>query len=253
MDANPVTFLMSENPHYSRAPITEALIDIRVNTGGKATLDDLAKVHASIDAEYPTRRNQVVVEGQMTAGAQVTAAARQTHIGYTCLNSDERQIVQVRLDGFTFSRLAPYDRWETFREEARRLWDIYRTAVKLTGIIRLAVRYINRLDLPAPTELGDYLRTYPEIAPDLPQLLGGYFMQVNLPLPDLPGTLLITQAISPPPAPELSSVILDIDIFRDTGLPQNEDEVWAFFELLRQRKNQVFHACITDRTKELIS
>ena len=49
------------------------------------------------------------------------AGLRQEQNGYIFASSDERQIFQARLDGFSFSRLAPYDRWETFRDEARRL------------------------------------------------------------------------------------------------------------------------------------
>jgi uncharacterized protein (TIGR04255 family) len=57
---------------------------------------------------------------------------------------------------------------------------------------------------------------------------------------------MINVAMVPPPVPTVVSVVLDLDLFRTTNLPQTEDELWAFFEKLRHRKNQVFEACITD-------
>lgn len=32
----------------------------------------------------------------------------------------------------------------------------------------------------------------------------------------------------------------------------DEEGVWSFFEELHVRKNQIFEACLTDRTRELI-
>ena len=72
------------------------------------------------------------------------------------------------------------------------------------AIERLAVRYINRIDVPSPgIDLKQYFRTSPEISPDLPQELSGYFMQLTLPQPDLGGAVLINQAIIPPPKPDM--------------------------------------------------
>jgi uncharacterized protein (TIGR04255 family) len=74
------------------------------------------------------------------------------------------------LDGFAMSRLAPYENWNAVRDEARRLWDIYRSIAKPSKLIRLAVRYINRIDMPLPLgDFKDYLRTVPDVSPDLPQ------------------------------------------------------------------------------------
>lgn len=119
-------------------------------------------------------------------------------------------------------------------------------------VIRLAVRYINRIDLPLPVhDLKDYLRTVPEVSPDLPQGLAGYFMQVAIPQEDIKSTVLLNETIVPPAKPDVVSVVLDIDIFRTEDLPSEEEPMWGLFEELRIRKNSVFEACITDRTREL--
>lgn len=239
--------------HYSRAPITEALIDLRAELPDGVTLATLSDVHSSIKADYPMRQDFLIVQGQMVAGASVGATASQTQVGYIFSSSDQKQILQARLDGFTFSRLAPYHRWETFRNEAQRLWSLYQLIAEPKRINRLALRYINRLDLPWPfKDLKDYLRTVPEVSPDLPQGLSGYFMQLQIPQEDIRATLILNQAFMPPQMPDVISVLLDIELGREIELPDPE-AVWDVLEQLHTRTDQVFEACITDLTRELIN
>jgi uncharacterized protein (TIGR04255 family) len=121
------------------------------------------------------------------------------------------------------------------------------------AVLRLAVRYINRLDIPAQKiEIKDYFRTMPEVSPDLPQLLVGFFMQLRIPHEDLSCEMLLNQAIVPPPRADTVSVVLDVDLFRTADVPSDEDAIWDYFEKLHVRKNAVFEACITERTRELI-
>ena len=129
---------------------------------------------------------------------------------------------------------------------------MYRSVAKPTKVTRLAVRYVNRLDLPLPVaDLKEYLRTVPEVSSDLPQNLAGYFMQLRIPQVDIKSLLLLNQAIIDPAKPGVASVVLDNDVFRDDDPPTDEQGVGDFFEVLRKRKNDVFEACITDRAREL--
>ena len=61
------------------------------------------------------------------------------------------------------------------------------------------------------------------------------------------------EAFAPPFGPELVSVILDFDLFREQIWQSDDEEIWRFLEELRHRKNQVFNASITEKTKELIA
>src|SRR5438105_10501945 len=171
---------MNEFKRYLRAPILEAVLDIRVALQDDVSLETLARVGAEVGNSYPTRKDRLQFESELTMSAEVASAStRRSQSGYIFFSIDERQSFQARKDGFTFSRLAPYTGWEAFSSEARKLWEHYRLLVPVNTITRLGVRYINRLDLPLP--LGDfkeYLRTVPEVSPDLPQGLRGYFMQL---------------------------------------------------------------------------
>lgn len=245
---------MGTQRHYRNAPITEALIDLRVELPKRITVADLEKAYAQEKQAYPTKKNRNLVTGQMQFGEQVAAAASSKHIGFLFTSKDEKQIFQARLDGFTMSRLAPYENWDVFCKEARRLWDRYRTIVEPEKVVRLAVRYINRLDLPSPVlDLKEYLRTVPEISSDLPQDLAGYFLHLRIPIKDMKCTLLVNQTIIEPSGPNVVSIVLDNDLYRDADVPQDEDAVWKLFEDLRVYKNEVFESSITERARELFN
>lgn len=242
---------MTTELHYPKAPITEALIDIQVATN--VSIDELRKVCAGEEAAYPhveplTTNTTAIMVGP--DGNAITTTSQP--IGYLCRSADNLQSYQARINGFTFSRLAPYPHWRAFSGETRRLWDNYRVATNSQTITRLAVRYVNRIDIPLPlANFGDYLRTLPQLSPELPQGLSGYFMQLMFPLTDSKCDGIINQALIAPARADVVSVVLDIDIFRTTDLPTNEDELWESCEHLRTAKNFVFEACITDDARGL--
>jgi len=239
--------------HYPRAPITEAIIDLRVEPAVHMTVAELANVHRGLETAYPTKKtlSEAVIHGQVgDQGAAASATSKQT--GHLFVSGDGKYVFQARLNGYTISRLAPYESWELFRDEARRLWNAYRAVAKPKKVTRLAVRFSNRLDLPLPvTDIKDYLRTVPEVSSECPQNLAGYFMQLRIPQEDIKSLLVVNQAIIDPAKPGVASVVLDNDVFRVDDLPTDEQGIWDFFEVLRKRKNDMFEACITDKAREL--
>lgn len=245
---------MQTSRHYSRAPITEAIIDLRVTLPEQFTVEDLADIHFLIKDRFPTK--EPIHTGSLTfqTGPSIKIDASREQHGFLFRSEDGLKIFQAKLSGFTFNRLAPYTTWEDFRSDARRLWEIYKSVCKPSSVVRVAVRFINRLDLPGPVvDFKHYLQTLPEIAPNLPQGLSGFFMQLQIPQEDLNSMLIINEAFTPSTSPEIVSVILDFDLFREQVWQSNDEGIWKFLEELRHRKNLVFEESITDKTRELIA
>jgi len=238
--------------HYENAPISEALIDIRVELPARVTPEALEAVHNFVKDEYPRKDKRIYVQGEFSAGDHVGAKAKQTFMGFAFSSEDGKQIFQARLDGFTFSRLRPYGTWRELRSESQKLWKIYRDVATPGRITRTAVRYVNQIDIPHEAiDYKDYFRTTPEVSPDLPQGLSGFFMQLQFPQPDFGGMLILTQTAVPPANPGTNSVILDLDVFRQESDTIPEARVWELLETLRDRKNEFFEGCITDETRRL--
>jgi uncharacterized protein (TIGR04255 family) len=165
---------------------------------------------------------------------QLTAIAKQDQLGYVFIGDQGKHVAQFRLNGFTFSRLAPYQTWEQLRNEAKALWGSYRDIVGALPIVRVGLRYVNQLDLPLPVrDFRDFIRSYPEISSDLTQQLAGFFMQVQIPQEDIAAMLILSEALVPPEVPGVVSVVLDIDVFKQGLKLESDDEIWNMMEVLR--------------------
>ncbi len=241
---------MSEHRKYARDPITEAVIEIRIAYEGERSLTDLEPMTPELAEWYPKPGVINLGSGQMTFGTQVGATAKSQQIGYLYSGDDGRNLLQARIDSFALSRLSPYTSWQNFRQDARALFDIYKHAIRPEKIVRVATRYINKFDLPGPVlELRDYFATYPE--PPSDQTMAGFYMQVTLDHKEIEARSIINMTGIGPTSPEVISVILDIDVFRE-GEFEVGDGIWDLLDSLREREYLLFEQSITDRARKLI-
>jgi len=211
-------------------------------------------MHDRVRDEYPNVEQQLQVQSSLglQANAIVQVGATQQRIGYVCRSQDGLRIFQATTNGFTFNRLRPYDSWNLFRDEARRLWGIYRAVCKPITVTRVALRYINRLELPSTLkDFKEYLRTVPEVPSELDTGLGGFFVQLQIPQADLDGTLIVSETLAPQTDPTTVPVIVDFDLFRQHDWQSDDEDVWRYLEQLRVRKNVAFEASITDAARKL--
>jgi uncharacterized protein (TIGR04255 family) len=152
------------------------------------------------------------------------------------------------------NKLKPYARWESLRDEARTLWEDYVSVARPNVVRRIALRYINRLELPLPiTDFKEYVRTAPDIAPGIPQAISGFFLRLEIPHPN--GVLaLVTEAIEPVEkraSGDIVPFILDIDVIRQETLSPEAPDLWEKLEELRDVKNEIFFKTITPKTEAL--
>ncbi|AWM40523.1 hypothetical protein GobsT_09680 [Gemmata obscuriglobus] len=245
---------MNASGQYSRAPLIEAVLDIQVSLAPDFPLDKLQNCQKRVKAEYPGRKETRLHHGHFEFANQKSLTSTSTHpLGYQFVSADKKQVFQAKLDGFAFNRLRPYNGWDEFFAEARRLWEEYRRVTKPSRYNRVSLRYINRFDFPhANVKLETYFKTLPTIAPELPQDLGAYFFQAIIPLEENGTTVAITQTAVEPPAQGQVSVIFDLDLFCTEGIV-GENDIWPIFGKLQKWKNKVFEACITEETRKLIS
>ncbi len=249
---------MTQIRHYSKAPITEALIDLRIVPMDESNLLSLQDLQQSLSGDYLEREDIIFSQSQFQQTvSNVTVTATQSRLGYRFTSNDKKKVFQARLDGFTLSQLEPYENWEVLRNEAKRLWELYSKTAQPKSVERVAVRYVNRLDLPLEPsqtlDFKDYLRTAPEVSDGISQGLSGYFMQLQIPQTDIDAILLLNEAILPPSQDGVVSVLLDIDLSCGTSFSIDSDDYWEILDKFRVRKNEIFEACITEKLRELLA
>lgn len=243
---------MANRRHLSRAPIREAIIDIR--TTPPCDVKTIAKLAEALKEQYPAQQTMVSkMFGFEVAEKQFTTPQRgDGPQGMRLTDASGKHVAQLRVDGFTFSRIAPYETWEAMRAQAFELWSRFLEVAQVERVTRVAVRYINVMPLPATMrEFTDYLTAAPTLPPTLPQGVGSYFMRLVVADPDTRATALITQALEAIQQGEQIPIVLDIDVFRDLDQLATSKSVWDTLDQLREFKNRVFFESITETTAEL--
>lgn len=245
---------MPEQP-YKRPPITEAVIEMRF----AASIDSAAldKVSSAFKSLYPREElmRGVQLEVNILPGSDGSSSAAQNIgqiEGYRRSSPDQGHILLLLRPNFVISQLAPYPGWNEFFGRFRRDWGVWKKSVGYRKIIRIGVRYINRIDIPSSDPVlyeEHFLNVYPHI-PDALGSMTQYAVQAQLPMLDIGCNLTLNSSVVPSPLLDHRSFVIDQDIAKDDP-PQNDDGIYNLLNEIRVIKNRVFEACITDRAREL--
>jgi uncharacterized protein (TIGR04255 family) len=178
-------------------------------------------------------------------------AQSQSHADFGWRYQSKGEVAQFRLDGFTFSKIEQYTTWEEVFGEAVRLWKLYLELAKPRQVSRVAVRYINRMRLPAVTDLGRYLEVPPLLPAPIPQVIREFLARFSVEDAERSVSAAIVQALEPRVDPSSLTLLLDIDAFREMRELPDDPLVLSVFERLRQLKNEIFFATITESIAEM--
>jgi len=251
---------MVQVPNYKKPPVREALIDIRVDRLPATTLPELERLHERLRQSYPEKRTTYAFEGRFEMQESSITTSQKSHgpSGYHFVSSDGKRIIQFRLDGFTFNQLKPdpdesWVGWANLRKEAAAAWEIYVKVAKPSEVSRLAVRYINQIVIRSVRiDLDDYFTSGPQIPKDFPyQNLDAFISRVSIPIPDKNAAVTITHVPDPGRFPNSTTVILDIEVFRNQKMPLDNSMIWDTLDEFRDIKNNVFEASLFQKAKDL--
>lgn len=240
-------------PHLEKAPITEALIDIQVKLPESLDIEVFLKPYKIFKQEFPIKeeRQEIITEIKVVKGKPQPVVNKSQPIGYFFKTQDKAKLVQFRKNGYTFNKLRPYSSWSDIISEARRFWEIYQDTIKPDSITRIAVRYINHLNLPLPiSDFSVYLTNPPTIREGYPPKLDGFLSKLIVSDPAISITSHITQQLDKTTS-KYAVVILDIDVFNKDSYSSTDNKIWKIFENFHNIKNKIFFNSLTDNALEL--
>lgn len=233
--------------HLPNAPIVEAVIHWRARSGKKLEPDELLEQLKEELPDYPnSQRQQELGIGAEFRAESSSVRQHQNWHGFRFETADKLQVAQFTRNGFVFSRLKPYEDWERFEPEARRLWQIYRDLSEPSEIQRLGVRFIN-LITPVNSDALPDLLAIPPHPPERMQLpLKRFMHQSTFEIPGHPYNLNVIQTIQPSGSSETDSfnLILDLDVF--TTRPIQFDEIQKRLLEMQRVKNKAFFSFLTE-------
>jgi uncharacterized protein (TIGR04255 family) len=236
---------------YKRAPVTEAVIELRFARQFDPSLVSDAARRMKDEYIFEDIDDGVNIRYEVGAPQAELQTAWQ---GRKLSSIDRTDSLIFRTNAFVCSRLAPYTGWESFYERAVRGWQIWRKLAGPIELSRLGVRYVNRIDIPnaggVPINIEEYLNISPR-SPEFDAPMSSYAIQVVRPLHSDDCMLVLNSSTLIPPLIGFAALALDIDVFRETALPRRDEDLWALVSRIRAYKNSVFETCITDRSRAL--
>lgn len=244
---------MSQYSVFSNAPIVESVLDIQFEQSDGMCLEKIETFHNSIKDRFPNVEKKATSKAHIKISEQGPAIDGSSidWVGFRYDSPSDKKIIQAKLDGFSFNKLKPYENWEVFSSEARELWERYSEIIQPIRIKRIALRYINRIDIPLPVnDFKEYILTIPEIAHSLPQGLSNFFMRLEIPKPDINAMAIINEVMDQMTVPQILPIIFDIDVFKLVNYNEH-NEMWKDFDQLRIFKNDIFFESMTDKAKGL--
>lgn len=233
--------------HLSKAPIVEAVLDLRVASSAEWDESSLQNQLKERLPDYPKHDTVQETEVQFSSKTGTNVIKDFAYIGLKCQSEDSFYVVQFNKDSFVFSRLKPYENWEKFSQEALRLWKIYCELLKPVEIGRIGLRFINRLAIKQEqkVELADYYKRPPLPIEGLNWPLSGYLYRDVLQVPGTPYSANVIKTVQR--TQQEAGLLLDIDVFMDKRLSFNELRISEHMNKMRWVKNKVFFSSLTEK------
>lgn len=241
-------------PHYDRAPIAEAIIDLRVDWPADAPDDVLDGLAERLKSQFPKSEpiNSIVMGFAVPPGEDVSFSHTAMLVGRRLDSSDGKRVLQVQRAGFTYSHLPQYTDWVRFSSEAEELWQAFIDTAKIETVTRAAVRVVNKIVLPgAPQDLSRYTKLMPNVPAGLPAIDGPYFVQMQGEGKVEGSRVIINSGRVQTPEAGLE-FLLDFDLFVEQRFDARSPRIWSLLKSLSEEKNNLFEACITDDFRKLI-
>ena len=235
--------------HLSKAPIVEAVLDLRVACSAELDESSLQNQLKERLPDYP--KHDMVQETEVQLSPKRTKVIKDlVHVGLKFQSEDSFYVVQFNKDSFVFSRLKPYENWKKFSQEALRLWKIYCELLKPTEIGRIGLRFINRLavEQEQKVELADYYKRPPRPIEGLNWPLSGYLHRDVLQVLGTPYSVNVIKTVQR--TQQEAGLLLDIDVFMGKRLSFNELRISEHMNKMRWVKNKVFFSSLTEKALE---
>lgn len=132
--------------HYNKAPIVEAVIEVRYEA--PASIASIRQAATRLEGKYgySNRRDTIEFKTHFNLNSNRTQQEKRV-VGLQLASKDQREILILNEHRFTYALLAPYSEWDDLFQKAKNAWNVCSSAWS-SRITRIGVRFVNRIDVP---------------------------------------------------------------------------------------------------------
>ncbi|OGR00436.1 MAG: hypothetical protein A2511_10530 [Deltaproteobacteria bacterium RIFOXYD12_FULL_50_9] len=238
-------------------PIVEAVMDIECDLPPGQQLAALqGKALECFCERYPIFRTQLIQEHQIATppGGQPEVSVRHGVQAFQFLQDDEKQLVQIRAQGFSFNRLFPYTNLYDYLPEIERTWRLYFELAAPVQVRLIRLRYINRILLPfsgGNVNLDDFFKVGPRLPDEENLTFTGFFNQ-HTAVEEQTGHQINIVLTSQPRDGDQLPIIFDNSVASlENGEAADWDWILTKIQSLQNLKNRIFRNSLTEKCLNL--
>ncbi len=237
---------------YANPPIIEAVFEVRF--AEPISEAKVTKAKDWLTNQYANSATEVQAEVKVDFA---TRSAKFIDVGkkFRLTSTDQTNLCLLAPASAIWVRLAPYEGWESF---AARIASELPTTLKAFGnppLARLGLRYVNRIDVKLIDGIArheDYLN-FRIVHGELLEPTNGFQWRLVKEFNELNLKANVQSGVVETEVPGFAAFSFDIDIFCDSILPKNANEIIEKIEYMRQLKNKIFEAGITEKARKAYS
>lgn len=240
---------------YRNAPAVEVMYSIRTAlpepVEAKRFLDAVAAAFPGTFAKHQVFN---AVQGAFTVKPDGTADSKvqMDEAGYRFMTADKTFVAHYLMQGLVLNYLPPYPGFAEAMERLKAHWGVYKRAVGDVPMTALSMRYIDRIDIPAPANGLLNLNDFFPIAGKMPDGLSTHhcYQQhwLNDPTSDIRARVIWSSLEN---KPGHFSFALDTEAILDPANITLEDEAWERFDHLHAWCWHVFEHSLTEKCRAL--
>lgn len=238
---------------YTKPPIIEAACEFSFDRNQVWDWTIPGLMYQEIKNEFPKKRQQNLFQMEvLTQPVNVEQNLTGGIARMQFLREDEKIMIQVAPYTLAINHLKPYTEWETYQPLIKKALKAYRQIGTPKALSRIGLRYINRIDIPETiVKIQDYLTAVPVVPKNIPQHFEAWVQSVELPFPAANGKLVLQSGTARAEDHQGISFMLDLDFRCPKPNEIALDNAIEWIELAHQEIENVFEACITDKSREL--
>ncbi len=235
---------------FKNPPVLEAVLDVStICSDEESALSFIAKTNIEFIADFPNQKEINKFEGKLDISPESSAKTSHTKtlVGFSCSNEENQELIQRRVNGFSFHKLKPYyaEGGDEFIKNAISCWNknvkalggnalnSNKIGLRFINLIKLDNQNINK-NFTVSVSNTDSIGNLKSIAYSYSvKLEDEYISNVNL----YPGSN--------------NEYILDIDIFKSfSPQPLTKKEIIRHFNFMRDKKNLIFEKTLKESVLE---
>lgn len=239
---------------YKNPPLIETLFEFHFSPDPSQDFDSIINLlYEKIRTSFPKKYRLQLQASQINIDTSGTPELTEQLLPLVRFQSNNEQVlIQVGQAFLSVNHLKPYTSWEEFFPSVEMGFNAYREVVKPKIINRIALRYINRIEIVGDRiNLENYFNFRPFIGQNLLQDISGFTLGIQIPREENRDTLNIQLASINTESPNTVAMLLDLtySLVRLGDIMPNNIAEWL--GTAHSHIEDAFEACITDQLRNL--